>query len=376
VYILWQQYEGRIFMLKDILTSEWHKTKVENSAALLPIDVRSPIEFIEGHIPNAINIPLFTDEERSLIGITYKQEGQQAAKWKAMEIVSPKIPALLEEINKLTVQGTKPLLYCWRGGSRSAAFATFAELAGLNVIRLKGGYKAYRSWCVEQLNTELVKDKLPVILHGMTGVGKTEILHQLALQHPTLDLEKIANHRGSVFGQIGIKRAHNQKTFESLLLDRLFSLDEANYIILEAESRRIGKVSLPDFLMSWRKEGIHFILKPPLTFRIEVIMNEYVHPFGQTEEDRETLALKAKQAFDLIQKRLSPEERQHAEIMLQKREYASFIELLLVKYYDTRYQFHKDDYTGKHIEITYETVEEAANKIHEHIERLNLVSMV
>jgi tRNA 2-selenouridine synthase len=355
--------------MKEILTSEWHKFKTENSVALLPIDVRSPIEFIEGHMPNAINIPLFTDEERSLIGTIYKQQGQQAAKWKAMEIVSPKIPTLLEETNRRTEQGVKPLFYCWRGGARSAAFATFAKLAGMDVYRLQGGYRSYRSWCVNQLNIDLVKDKLPVILHGMTGVGKTKILHQLAEDHPTLDLEQMANHRGSVFGQIGIAKAHNQKTFDSLLLDRLLELRKANYLVFEAESRRIGNVSLPDFFMDWRKEGMHFILQPSLKFRIGMIMQEYVLPFEHSEEDRENLALKAKNAFELIQKRLFPEERQHAEEMLQKREYAAFIELLLVNYYDSRYQFHNSDYTGKNIKITYETVKEATEQINGHLDR-------
>lgn len=353
--------------MKEISTPEWHQVKMENSVVLIPIDVRSPIEFIEGHIPKAINIPLFTDEERSLIGTIYKKQGQQAAKWKAMEIVSPKIPTLLEETNKRTQQGEKPLFYCWRGGTRSASFATFAKLAGLDVYRLQGGYRSYRSWCVEQLSSDLVQDKLSVILHGMTGVGKTEILHQLSSHHPTLDLEQLANHRGSVFGQIGIAQAHNQKTFDSLLLDRLLELKSSDYLISEAESRRIGKVSLPDFFLDWRKDGVHFILQPSLTFRIEMIMREYVLPFEHSEEDQESLASKAKHAFELIQKRLSPEKRQHAQAMLQKREYAAFIELLLVNYYDSRYQFHNSDYTGKHIEITYETVEEAASQINEHL---------
>jgi tRNA 2-selenouridine synthase len=357
--------------MKEISPSEWYRLQTEDSVTLLPIDVRSPIEFIEGHIPSALNVPLFTDEERSMIGTIYKQKGQQAAKWKAMEIVSPKIPSLLEETYNQTSQKVKPLFYCWRGGSRSASFATFAELAGLDVYRLQGGYRSFRSWCLEQLNIDLVKDKLPVLLHGMTGVGKTEILHQLSEQHPTLDLEHLANHRGSVFGEIGIAKPHNQKTFDSLLLQRLLELNNADYIILEAESRRIGKVTLPDFL-EWRMQGVHFIMQPSLQFRIDMIMQEYVLPFQHSKESRETLATKAQEAFIKIQKRLSPEDRDQAGSALKNEEYAQFIELILVKYYDPRYKFHNSDYSGKFFTITYGSIDEASTLINGHLERLQL----
>lgn len=356
-----------IYGMKDIGITDWFKQQNIDHGHFFLIDVRAPLEYKEGHIPGAINIPLFSNEERAIIGTLYKQEGTDHAKWKAMELVSPKIPQLLQSIKDYAVGGKKPLIYCWRGGSRSGSVCTFAELAGLSVSRLTGGYKAYRTWCTEQLQEELFLGKKPVMLHGMTGVGKTLILDQLAIQdHPTLDLEKMANHRGSIFGHFGLGAPHNQKMFESLLLDRLHQLGQADYLILEAESRRVGHATLPEFIMDWRKEGIHFNLKASLSFRINVIMQEYVTP----AENMKEFTQEAIESFTQIKKRLAPNDREVAEQMLKDNNFASFIELILVKYYDPFYQFHLDDYKGELIDINYETVEEAVDKINKELARL------
>lgn len=357
-----------IYGMKEIAITTWFKQQNIDPDHFVLVDVRAPLEYKDGHIPGAINIPLFSNEERAIIGTLYKQKGTEQAKWKAMEIVSPKIPQLLQSIKDYAADGKKPLIYCWRGGSRSGAMGTFAELAGLSVCRLTGGYKAYRTWCTEQLQEDLFRGKKPVILHGMTGVGKTLILDQLASQeHPTLDLEKMANHRGSIFGHFGLGAPHNQKTFESLLLDRLHQLGQADYLILEAESRRVGHATLPEFMMDWRKVGIHFNLKASLSFRINVIMQEYVTPAVNMEE----FTQEAINSFTQIKKRLSPNDREIAEQMLRDNDFASFIELILVKYYDPFYQFHLDDYKGELIEISYESIEEAVDKINEYLKSLN-----
>lgn len=349
--------------MKEIHISDWSKQRKINHDHFCLIDVRSPLEFKDGHIPGAINIPLFSDEERATIGTIYKQEGQNQARWKAMEIVSPKIPQLLSEMKEHTTSEIQPLIYCWRGGARSKSLCTFADLAGLPNLRLTGGYKAYRTWCAEQLQKELLQGKKPILLHGMTGVGKTLILQRLASRHPTLDLEQLANHRGSIFGSFGLGEPHNQRTFEALFIDRLHTLEDAQYLILEAESRRIGKVTLPEFIMEWRKEGIHFTLQPSLYFRINIIMQEYV----ESSEDKDEFAQKALEAFTHIQKRLLPVDRAAAEQMLMDKDFSSFIQLMLVKYYDPLYQSHEKNYTGEHIEITYETIAEAVDKINEYL---------
>ncbi|MDP4171532.1 MAG: tRNA 2-selenouridine(34) synthase MnmH, partial [Bacillota bacterium] len=178
------------------------------------IDVRAPIEYKDGSIPGSINIPLFTDEERHIIGIIYKNEGQASAKWRAMELVSPKLPGLLKEIKELS-EGKIPVIHCWRGGMRSQAVMTFLEFSGIRAKRLAGGYKAYRQYILQQIPSMLPEKA--VVIHGMTGVGKTEILKILNNQgYPVLDLEGMAGHRGSIFGSIGIGEGNNQKTFDSL----------------------------------------------------------------------------------------------------------------------------------------------------------------
>lgn len=221
------------------LMEQWHA---------VPVDVRSPIEYEESHIPGAVNIPLFTNEERIEIGTLYKQKGNMAARWRAMEIVAPKIPAILEAIKDVQESVGRTIIYCARGGMRSGAVAVFLELAGLEAIRLAGGYKAYRQFILERLPS-LIPNQA-IVLHGMTGTGKTELLQKLKKKgYPVLDLEEMAGHRGSLFGEMGIeKEGNNQKTFDSLLYEGLKEIKGSAFFIIEAESQRIGKARQPEKL--------------------------------------------------------------------------------------------------------------------------------
>ena len=140
-----------------------------SSSEYIPVDVRSPIEFEEANIPGALNIPLFSDEERAEIGIIYKNEGKEAAKWRAMEMVAPKLPNLLNQIKGLKRTGKEPVVHCWRGGDRSKSVATFLELSGIPATRLSGGYRSFREYILEKI-PQLLPEKA-VVLHGLTGTG-------------------------------------------------------------------------------------------------------------------------------------------------------------------------------------------------------------
>lgn len=313
-----------------------------HSNEYLPVDVRSPIEHAEAAIPGAINIPLFTNAEREEIGILYKNEGSDAAKWRAMEIVSPKIPSLLGQIKDLEKTGARPVVYCWRGGSRSKSVATFLELSGIPSVRLQGGYRAYREYILEQIS-ELLPNQA-IILHGLTGTGKTDILKILQNKgYPVVDLEKLANHRGSLFGSIGMGNSFNQKTFDALLFDRLKEIKDSSFYIVEAESKRIGRAAQPEIMMDRKKNGTHFLIQCSLENRIERIYQEYVLPFEEEQWFQDEVLEKIKR----IEKRLKKRELvQLIEEATINRDYKKVIAILFEHYYDPRYSHSLKDYLG------------------------------
>ena len=242
------------------------------------IDIRSPIEFKDGAIPGAINIPLFSDEERAEVGTIYKQNGQAAAKWRAMELVSPKIPALLKNIKNFVGPDHELIIHCWRGGSRSHAVVTFLEFAGIYSWKLIGGYKAFRSHILKQIPNMFPAKA--IVLHGLTGVGKTEILKDLQEKgYPILDLEGMAGHRGSIFGTIGLGEGYNQKTFDALMFKGLQKIQDSPYCLIEAESKRIGKAVQPEELMVKKLNGINIYIHTPIEQRVAHLINEYVTPY-------------------------------------------------------------------------------------------------
>ena len=239
------------------------------------IDLRSPCEFIESSIPGAVNVPIFSNEERVEVGTIYRQSGEKAARWKAMELVSPKIPAILTSIKQFSDLGLKPVIYCWRGGMRSKSTSFFANLAGLNIYRLVDGYRGYRKYILEKSSTLLPNTSF--VLHGKTGVGKTEILQYLKSQElPVLDLEKAANHKGSIFGSFGMGLPNSQKMFDSYLYQQILAIQGSGYCILEAESSRIGKVSIPLNVLDSIKNGVHILIKRSISDRVDRIYQEYV----------------------------------------------------------------------------------------------------
>jgi tRNA 2-selenouridine synthase len=348
--------------VKDITVQELFQ--IENPVV---IDIRAPIEFKNGAIPGAKNIPLFTDVEREEIGTLYKQEGPDKAKWRAMELVSPKIPMLLETIKEAAGTG-QPIIHCWRGGMRSKAVVTFLDFAGIRGKRLEGGYKAYRQFILKEIPNLI--PGVAVVIHGLTGTGKTEILQILEKRgYPVLDLEGMANHRGSIFGGVGLGNGCNQKQFDSLLFKKLKEIQGVPYFLMEAESKRIGKVTQPDELMLKKLNGINFHVHSSIEQRVSHIAKEYIIPYQQQSWYHEVI----KESLDKVFRRLKDAEiRKSLEENLADCDYQQMIQVLLEKYYDPMYDYKRQEYAGEFFDIIAENPLDAANQIALQLDQLSL----
>lgn len=346
--------------MKEITAEELFKLKKP-----VIIDIRSPIEFKDGAIPGAINIPLFSDEERAEIGTIYKHEGQADAKWRAMELVSPKLPRMLQMIKSQSENG-ELVVHCWRGGMRSKAVVTFLEFAGIYAWLLVGGYKAYRHYILEQIPS-MIPGKA-VVLHGMTGVGKTEILKQLKSKgYPILDLEAMAGHRGSIFGTIGLGEGHNQKTFDSLLFKGLQEIQGAAYFLVEAESKRIGKAVQPEELMDVKFQGVNIFIHTPLDQRVNHLVTEYVLPYQHEPWYHEKISL----GLERVLRRIKDVEiRSQLTTALHERNYQAMIPILLESYYDPKYDYARLEYQNEFIDIFADNYKDAVGKIAAKLEEL------
>jgi len=284
------------------------------------VDVRSPKEFQEDHIPNAITIPLLSNEERAIVGTIYKKESKEKAVDTGIEFLSKKLPDMLKKYKKLK----QPIiLYCFRGGMRSNSISSLLKSLGFDVQVLEGGYKEYRRFVREQLEDLKIKSKL-YILYGLTGSGKTEILEQLP---NSLDLEGCAQHRGSVFGDINLK-PNSQKMFESLLLKRLIELEKEKIIFTEGESRKIGKVQIPIAIWKAIQNAKKIKLINTIEQRVERINNEYCKDI-----DPNIIAEK----LDQIEKYLGKKKVFELKLLLKEKKMKEVIKILLLDYYDKLY---------------------------------------
>lgn len=293
----------------------------------LVVDVRTPLEYAEDHLPGAVNVPLLTNEERVEIGTIHKQQGPQPARKRGLELTAHRFPAMVETIT--TIAAGRPILvYCWRGGLRSKTVCTILELVGHKPLQLEGGYKSYRNMVVASF--EDFKPPAPlVVLHGLTGIGKTTFLLRLnPAQCTVIDLEGLACHRGSAFGSLGLSQTLSQKRFETLLWDAFRKADPPKPIILEGESRRIGKISLPGNLYEVMQQSLKVWCNASIETRVKRLIEEYGLP-----EYRDGMAA----ALDRIRKKLGGDK--HAEIAgyLERWEMESFMKALISDYYDKVY---------------------------------------
>lgn len=220
------------------------------------VDVRTPAEFDIGHIAGAVNMPLFSDDERAEVGTLYKQKSKEQAVMRGVEFVGPKMAKLLCR-SKEIAKNKKLLLYCWRGGMRSYSVAWMLKMYGIDVYTLEGGYQSYRRYLKQEMNR---KAKF-LVLGGLTGSGKTDVLHDLINQgEQVLDLEGLACHKGSAFGQIGEHPQGHNEFFENLLGEQWLTMDFDRMIWVEDEGKSIGKNFVPDeIFLQMRKAPVVFV---------------------------------------------------------------------------------------------------------------------
>lgn len=306
----------------------------------LMIDVRSPKEFEQGHIPNAINIPLLSDEERHEVGMIYTHASAEKAFIRGLELVGPKLAYFYSRIKELSANnGTTGLplgIYCWRGGMRSNHMANLLRMWGYEVYVLKGGYKAYRKAFCDLLDTYSWQFRL---LGGFTGCGKTEVLAWLAEKgEQVIDLEAIAGHKGSVFGHLGMRGQPTSEMVENHLHHLLRSFNPAKPVWIEAESCRIGNVQLPDSFFNRMKQAPLYLYEIPFENRIERLCREYG---GFDKEDLAT-------AFRKIERRLGLERTRQALSALDSGDLKSAAAIALV-YYDRSYEYSLKEQQNSHV---------------------------
>ncbi len=332
-----------------------------NRKDLLFVDVRSPGEHAESSIPGSVNIPLFSDSEHHQLGTIYHLYGENEARSLALKFVSPKLPQLVKLINEAS-QGKVPLLYCRRGGMRSLSLYQVLSMTGVQVLRLKNGYRGYRKLVSEGLKNYRLDNKL-VILHGLTGVGKTDLLLMLEKRgYSIIDLEGLARHRGSVFGSVGLGLQRSQKDFDALLLQKLDSLGAEPLVFIEGEGRRIGNVYLPPFLSEAMSEGYKMLLTASLEKRVERIVATY-NPQYLAAQEREDL----EQAIGSLKNRLGRERTNQLLELLKTSDLRAAAEILCRDYYDRLYSDSRPETASFDLEIDAEDLEQAVNDIIKHI---------
>lgn len=288
----------------------------------LLLDARSEKEFEQGHIKGAINIPLLNNEHRHLVGTAYKQKGREFAVELGFELAGPLFAGFIKNVKSLTDKKTV-FLYCWRGGMRSGIMSWILSMSGYKTVLLKGGYKTYRNFVLQKLDSALPF----VVISGKTGSGKTAILHELkAIGEQVLDLERLAHHRGSAFGQIGLPPQPTNEQFENLIAEEIVMMNPGQAVFVEGESHTIGKNKIPDCMFDRMQKAPMIEVEAGLSYRLKRILDEY----GKFPEQELSDCTKK------LSKRLGDQRMREAVEALMNGDKQRWLEILM-QYYDNTY---------------------------------------
>lgn len=287
------------------------------------VDVRAPSEYRADHIPGSINIPIFDDGERALVGTLYRTHGEEAAILKGAEIAGSRLSGMIEEISHIKERDV--VIACFRGGMRSSALVSLLDSLGLRVYKLKGGYREYRRSVRERIDRlDLAPDLF--VLHGLTGAGKTRILRKI---DNSIDLEAMAGHRSSLFGALGLSPT-TQKMFESLLVERVDAVRGLNYVLIEGESRKIGDIHLPTRLMERMAHAPCILVRASIERRVRNILDEY---------PRDTDPKLVRGILRSLEKRTGIRVARELVRLYESGRLEEFARLLLEGYYDPLYSY-------------------------------------
>ena len=297
---------------------------LQKAESIPVIDVRTPAEYKQGHIPSAHNLPLFTNRERKSVGVSYKQEGQYEALLKGLDFAGPKMSSFVRKARKMATQG-QLLLHCWRGGKRSASMAWLFETAGMDCYLLKGGYKSFRQFVLSYFD----QDFPFIVIGGLTGSGKTAALNSLsAMGEQILDLEALAHHKGSAFGTLGEKKQHSTEHFENKICWDLLALEKSRTIWIEDESRSIGKNLQPAGIYNQIRSAPVVFLDVTRKDRVNRLVEDYA---GFSKE-------KLEESIQKISQRLGGLVTRKALEAVKGGDYELAADMVL-QYYDKTYQF-------------------------------------
>lgn len=293
------------------------------------VDVRTPLEFAEDHLPNARNLPVLSNEQRCEVGILYKKD-PFAARILGARYISHNAADHLATLETLWDRNHQPLLYCWRGGLRSQSFSHILRSVGWRARLLEGGYKSYRKFVLNDLKEQLAASRPHFhVLAGLTGTGKTRLLHHLReVGAQVLDLEALANHRGSLLGKVGPQPS--QKLFENKLHQALQHFHPEKPVFLEAESNRIGERSLPAPL--WKKLATATVseVRLPLASRAQLLLDDYPRFLDEPDELCGLL--------DKLRSLRGHEQVERWRTLITARDWPGFLESILRDHYDLCYR--------------------------------------